>query len=520
MKVLSQFKFLLLVLLLSSCTKEKEVQPVTDVSTLELRIITPVDYTSFNNQIEFKAILSSNWFQEFEIEKDLKAVWESNVDGVLHKETIVDPENIGFVLEDLSPGKHMISLSVNNGNNNVLKDSVRLFNSIRMLEAIPHNNNNIKLKWSQINDPNFESYEVYRGNSEFGTSNLTLLETITDPSVTTFTVFDSELGKKIFYRVKVKFKNETEGYYSNGLEAVLGETLELDYTFSKIVVDPDRPMIYAIVEKSNKPNNTEYGLVFINTETKTVEKHLFKDRRFRDMEITSDGSRLYLNERSHIIYEVNLQTKNLEKTFSVGNIVDNIALGADNKLFYLIHYTNVAGDGIRMYDLNTYSSVNFQTTMTSAQQSFSNGTFVVDEDNVIYYGTSSSSGTIMKISTNMNVFELVDQWNAGYDGPSRMFYSDHVLYWNHYKIDRDFNVLGRYTDHNDSEMRVESISPNGELSTAWRYIIDNSNQEILSRVNVYSDFAVFLNNEDMVFVDNKNPLTNEYYSVLYFYSYQ
>ncbi len=347
-----------------------------------------------------------------------------------------------------------------------------------------------------------------------------MIETITDPSVTEFTVYDSPLGKNMNYRVKVNFKNKPEGYYSNVLEATYGETLDLDFTISKVIVDPNKPLIYAIVKKSNKPNIDDYGFVIINTETKLIEKHLFKDIRFRDMEITDDGQFLYLNSRSHIIYEVNLDAQDLEKAFPVGHIVDNIALGANNTLFYLIHYTSGNGDGIRKYDLNTNSLISFQTTMNDAQQSFSGGTFIVDEDNVIFYGESSSSGTIKRISTYSNVFELEDEWNAYYDGPSKMFYSKNHIYWNHFKIDKSFNIKGTYKDPNNNEMRLESISPNGKRSTAWRYVINNETQEIIYRVNVVTDFGVFLNNKDMIFVDNQNPLSDEYFSTLYFYSIQ
>jgi len=518
MKPLSIFISLLASILLLSC--EKESKPVTVIDAYELNIVNPYDYTSLDEGgIEINGILENPWNNEkYPIEKDLKAIWESNIDGVLHKSPVEDPEHISFTLTELSPGEHIIYLSVKNGNNKVLKDSVHIYNAVRLIEATPHDNNNVKLKWLPNNDPDFLSYELYRSYSDYVGNNLDLIETITDPLVTEFTVYDSPLGKNMNYRVKVNFKNKPEGYYSNVLEAIYGETLDLDFTISKVIVDPNKPLIYAIVKKSNKPNIDDYGVVIINTETKLIEKHLFKDIRFRDMEITDDGQFLYLNSRSHIIYEVNLDAQDLEKAFPVGHIVDNIALGADNSLFYLIHYTSSNGDGIRKYNLSTNSLVSFQTTMTPAQQSFSNGTFIVDENNVIFYGESSSSGTIKKISTYSNVFELEDEWNAYYDGPSKMFYSKNHIYWNHFKIDKSFNIKGTYKDPNDYEMRLESISPNGKRSTAWRYVINNETQEIINRVNVVTDFGVFLNNEDMIFVDNDNPLTDEHYCTLYFYS--
>lgn len=498
-----------------SCEKDEEVS--IDLDTVTVRIISPVNQRTIgpSESVVFTGEVNIELSEDY---SGLNVIWESNVDGILHEGSIDSDGITEFSSKNLSQNLHYIRLYISNIDNETIYDEIIVYNAI-WLHKIDNNNNNSKIYWSKSDDKDFEAYELYRSYNINDIKNGNLIYSTSNLNDTTFIDTEAILGRKHFYKAFIKRKTNAPTYIGSNKDSIIaGDFIKLNYPLYKVIKDPNRNYAYGIVnlESIYSDNNTGYGLVFINTESKVVEKRILEQVRFTDLDISPSGDHLYLCARSPAIYRVNLNSKTVDNTFSIGNSAHKIEVGT-NRLYSHITPPTSGSTEFRIYDLTNQKPVEYNTNIPDAYSSFRHGDFEIDANGTIYHGESnSSSSDLSKISTKDDVFDLDEQWSSGnYQRPLIILNND-KLYWNHYLFDTELNRLGEFLDDGE-DINIQAVSPNGSLALGWSRLFDTQNRSVIKRIPVYYDNATFLENDYVLLIKNENPISNENNSTLFFY---
>ncbi|MEW4925735.1 hypothetical protein [Algibacter sp. 2305UL17-15] len=506
-----------LLFLLVSCAKDEGVN--VELDTVSVRITSPFNLESLppNRSVEFTGEVRVEDPNDF---SSLKVIWESDIDGILHKGGVDSNGLAKFTSNGLSKNIHYIRLYVYNLKNESIFDQTIVYNAIWLYE-ISNDNNNSKIYWSKTEDTDFESYELYRSYNKYSLDQKegSPIYTTTDVNDTTYNDTEALLGNKHFYKAFIKRKTNTHSYIGSNKDSIIpGDFIDLDYPIYKVINDPTRNYAYGIVnvESIYSSNKTGYGLVFINTTKQEVEKRILTNIRFTDLDIDPSGHYLYLCSRSQIIHKINLNTQNFERTLVATRSAHKIEVGIDRLYYHMTPPTSGATE-FRIYDLLNNTNIAYNSTMTDAYSSFSHGDFELGENGILYHGGSnSSSASLSKISTENDVFSLPKQWDSRNYQKALITLNNNKLYWNQYLIDTDLNVLGQFLDNGD-DVDIEAVAPNGTLALGWRRLFKTENQTIVKKIPVNYDVATFLNNNYLLLINNENPISNENNSRVFFY---
>lgn len=494
--------------------------PTTSLEGITVEIIKPVNFESVvpDKDVYFNGIVNPESSSDL---TNLKANWISDKDGLIFEENINQEGETSFSTSELSKNIHHIKLNIINEVDSIISDSIEIYNAIKLLPIEKTNNSSI-ITWCSMQDSNSQSFELYRSRFKSSILQEDPIYVTNNIQDTTFIDTTSILGEKHFYKV---FLNRTslspQRIESNFDSIIPGKFIKTNYPLLKVIPDETRNYAYGIVNTNSvyDDNESGYGLVFVNLNDLQIETRILQNIKFSDLDIGTNGNYLYACSRSNIIHKINLSTNTLESTFALSNSAHKIEVGTNGKLYYHITPPTSGSTEFRIFDLENSSNIPYDTTISDAYSSFSHGDFEIDQNNILYHGESNSSGSnLSKIGTINNSFSLIDQWNSNNYQSARIVLNNNKLYWNHYLLDLDLNVLGTF-QNNYGNTDIQDVSPNGNYALGWRNLFKSNDQSILKEIPAYFDSGIFINDTQILIYKNDNPIYQQYESTIYLYDF-
>ncbi|WP_299114915.1 hypothetical protein [uncultured Winogradskyella sp.] len=519
-----RYKLRILILFIFSLSCEENDSTAspnnTSLDGVTVEIIDPNNYenTTPNNNLTFRGVVSTETPSDL---TGLRANWVSDKDGLIYEQNINETGETSFSISTLSKNIHNIKLNVINEVDSTISDSIEIYNAIKLF-PIEKTNNSSTLTWCSVQDISFQSFELYRSRFKSGILQDDPIYTTTNIQDTTFLDTTAILGEKHFYKVILKRTIQTPDRFESNIDSVYtGNFFKTNYPILKVIADPNRSYAYGIVNTSSiyDDNETGYGLIFINLNELSVENRILQNTRFSDLDIGPSGNYLYLASRSSNIHKINLNTQTLESTISLSRSAHKIEVGNNGKLYYHITPPTSGSTEFRIYNLNNNTSIPYNTNIPDAYSSFRHGDFEIDENNILYHGASNSSGSeLSKIGTTNDNFSLINQWNSGNYQSARIVLNNNKLYWNHYLLDLELNILGTFQNINGNT-DIQDVSSNGETALGWCNLFKSSDQSIIKEVPAYYDSGIFIQDHRILLYNTDNPLYQQYESIIYLYDF-
>ena len=507
-------------LLFTAC--ENETTSETSEVVLEnatVTITTPINQQTIlpGDQVTFSATVSGLSTSD----GGVQLRWSSDVDGTLEESTLVDGAIPSFSTANLSRTIHTIRLTLSNTAGDEIYDEILVYNAIRLFE-IENKSSTATLSWSKAISEDFEAYELYRSPYEnnLNPNDATLIYATSNLSDTLFFDSTARLGQRHFYKVFVKRRSLSPQFLGSNMKTVEnGEFLRINFPISKMLSDPTREYVYALVNTDGiySNNGTGYGIAFIDVATKTIKKRILTDLRCTDLAMDPTRSYLYVCSRSNQVHKINLNTQEVEGIFTMAHPAHKIEVGNNQRLYYHITPPTSGSTQFRMYDLQSEVDVPYQSTMTAANSSFRHGDFELDQNNRIYHGESnSSSSKLSKIGTTNDSFSLLDQWDSRNYRSPQIILNNGLLYWNELLLDTEFNYLGNFT-HENQEMYIQAVSPDGEKALASGSLFATQNQNLIQSIPSYFETSAFIDDTTIIFSESRNDIGDTYSGMVFFY---
>tara|TARA_R110001592_G_scaffold317668_1_gene594594 strand:+ start:4447 stop:6153 length:1707 start_codon:yes stop_codon:yes gene_type:complete len=495
----TQIYLLLILILTISCSSENEspldnnddddtVNPVLNITNFTATINSPIqtrDYSYYNQGYDgifekpdsikvfngnINISYSNNSVQLNNT--DIQLVWRSSIDGILFQGT--PNSNFGSEIEKtLTKGIHTIFLEASLPNQSLtVKDSIILSNSIK-LNAV-NTGKSVRLNWTKYEGNDFVSYKVY-------TENFSPITEINDINTLEYDVTSfSSLVEDKEYQIIV----ETSGNYNHVIGSNIksmhpGVFIDFPYYISKIIKDPSRERLYALVGNKNYESDV-YGLLVIdiNNQTYKINSHILQDDIFADLDMSPDGQYLFLcQERIDKITKLNLNT--LEATTFTTNTngwgIHKIEVGNDNILYCHRAPPTSGTTGFWLYNGNNGNLLASQTGFTS------HGDIEFNTSNNKLYGAQSNGGsTIYRFSNSNNALNL-DNINQPYSYSAYPFVflapDNQKLFWENFELDLDLNVIRTFNTD------IKACSPNNSYLADFDKIYKYSDLSVMCEFN-------------------------------------
>lgn len=450
------------------------------------------------------------------------AIWSSDIDGVLYEESIDNSQIPPFSTSELSHTTHQIRLTVTNSTGDEQFEEITIYNSIRIYEIV-NESNRATISWSKANPEDFLSYQLFRSRYENGFAqgnNAELIYTSQNLQDTVFVDTTAILGEHHYYKVLVESKALAPNMIESNVEGVAnGVFVKTDLPIYKMLSDPNRAYVYALVNTNSiyEGNASNYGLLFINTDTRKVEGRILTSTRFTDLSMSPSGTSLYLCSRSNQIHQINLDTQKPERIFNMAFPAHKIEIGNNQRLYYHITPPTSGATEFRVYNLENGTDIPYNSTMTAANSSFRHGDFELGENNTIYHGESNSSNSnLSEIGTINDLFSLENQWGSNKYMQPNIILRDKTLFWNHLILDTSFNRIGSFS-LNGQERNIQAVSPNGEKALTSGALFNTSDQSVIKSIPAYFETSTFIDNNEIIFARSVNVIGSTYESTIFFY---
>lgn len=283
--------------------------------------------------IQFSARISSR--------QPVRVSWTSQLDGELDR-TPPDASGVAqFTTNRLSVGTHVVTLRVSELNGGASAErsvAVNVSTGMTGMEPDPvvltatTTGSSVRLDWSASSEMRSFDYRVYR--AEDAGAAFQVLHVEPDVTRRSFEDRSVQFGVRYLYRVAVRLSDGTEAF-SNVVEASIGEFIDVATQVEYMRVDPRRPYLYAL----DRVNNS---LLFINLNTRAVDKTIFVGSTPVDFDIDATGDTLYVaNFGSTEVAVIDLETQTKARSIFVdpvqgtwgGNPYRLTCLGDDRLVF-------------------------------------------------------------------------------------------------------------------------------------------------------------------------------------------
>ncbi|CAM1372335.1 hypothetical protein [Tenacibaculum xiamenense] len=480
---------LLFITIFGSCAHEDELapeqptEPDQTVEVLEIiaKINSPIqtrDYSYsdngtngiFENPEEkklFQGSVQVNYSNESSnlTNTDVEIVWKSSIDGVLFKGT---PNNYfeSDLHKKLSQGLHTIYFEASiNGKDIISKDSIMLSNNIKL--TADNTSKSVKLNWTKYNGDDFVSYQVF-------SENFTPITEIYDINTLEYNCENFEsLTEDKDYQIVVKTETPKDHIIGSNIESMHpGEFIEFPYYLRKIIKDPIRPKLYALVgHKDYTASN--YGLVVIDKTEDTFEisSHILTEDFFTDLVISQNASYLFLSQIDGDKI-TKLDLNNLEAstftTHTEGWGIERIEIAMNNTLLCYSNSPTMNGSKFTIYDGNSGSKligpiVN-PMTFSGIKFSFLN--------NAIYAGKSgSNNGQLYKYSVSNDLMTLnttpISTTIVTNETPELFLTRDtQNIFWENHQLDLNLNIMRTF------DAPVKACSPSNKFLADLNRVFD------------------------------------------------
>lgn len=329
-------------LLFSSCSKDDDLRMISDdmVYYIWISVETPEQTVSSHDRdkpgvfLDYEASEKTKFMAKIEVDmvegeiysKELMVEWTSSIDGSLYKGTPNKDLQSGFE-KKLSKGLHEITCEVWFRTNSEIRrrTTYHLSNVIGLQTEVT--DRSVKLHWTKYTDPDFKSYLLYRDNN--------VIE-IKDQEINSYEDFEMRLIDSLSYQIVVQRNTESDILYaSNFQKEQVGKYLKTDHFISKVVGDPLRDYVYALVSPEKYSYASAYGLLIFDTSNNEIKeyKHLLAHYRFSDLDFSPDGKYLFLCSRDKVV-QLNLSTHEVVKEISLKESAHRIEIGNNNRLYY------------------------------------------------------------------------------------------------------------------------------------------------------------------------------------------
>lgn len=250
-------------------------------------ITSPADFSTHDlgDIISFFAIVDD--LEDASNELDIE--WSSNIDGVINTEDANLNGSSLFMFSALSTGQHIITLEVTDSDK--LKSSDQITIDVVdtpdpvTLNPIETMTGGLKLNWTISTEAEFANYRILR--SQNNTGPFDIIDIISDINTNNFSDTNISFGVRYFYQIGVVLNNGEEVLSNIESELFEGENIDLGVNIVRMILDPSRPYIYALDQLNN-------SLLFINKESKVVEKTIFVGSSPTDIDISIDNSKAFI----------------------------------------------------------------------------------------------------------------------------------------------------------------------------------------------------------------------------------
>ena len=215
------------------------------------------------------------------------------------------------------------------------------------------------------------------------------------------------LGNRYYYQVVTVLNNGDESL--SNIESFLyeGENTDVGANIIRMIMDPVRPYIYAL-------DNINNSLLFINTETREVEKTIFVGSSPTDLDINLDNTTMYVaNLGSTLIAVVDLESQ--EKVDDL--IVDTQAGTWDGNPYSLVW---LKGDYLAFTSEDQWNNIKIVNAQTGGYVSHAGSIHSPfldsNPERTIVYGVDGSS--VIRFNFSNGVLTEVDE-SSGSSGYRR-----------------------------------------------------------------------------------------------------
>ena len=428
---------------------------------------------------------------------DLTTKWISDIDGLLFEGTVDNRLNSEFSTT-LSKGFHKVFFEIYADNFLIQKDSITISNEIE-LSFNAESGRSIYLNWSKYEGSNFSSYIVYADDKQ--------VANIKDINTLSYEYFeDISLIEKKQFQVIVNLTDNTQDVHgSNLVLAKSGIYLEISSYITKIIRDTKRAKLYAISAPNDNYHPNTYGLFVIDLHKFEIEKQIFSNNKFSDLEISSDGNYLYLTQRYvDEILKMNLNNMSTE-TFNTpeSNGWGFHKIEAGNNILYCHQTPPTSGNSpLYIFDANTGEYINMWDRWY-----FRHGDIEYNNRNgKLYSGISNTTGgevyCLSNLTTDLNLDNQYPLSWPGYTFPYPFIFCSedfkHV-YWQEFEFDDNLNLLRTFDSH------IIACSPNNKYLSSLGIVY---NYDDTSVKFVYPPFPYNEELRTTLFIDDNTIITN------------
>ncbi len=424
--------------------------------------------------------------------------WRSSLEGVLSTASANASGDISFETNNLSSGIHLITLRVSDQNGYVLFEQIEIevkeLPDAIVLEPIQNTPDGLILNWSISEEEDFSHYKIMRSGNY--SSTIELLDTIKNQSQNTYQDLSLSFNTSYNYHLVVVNNNGAASPPSNTETALFeGEYIDIGQVeIDQLMIDDTRPYIYVLDELNQ-------SLLFINTNTKTVEKSISIDQEPPyTVDLNRDFTHLYIsNGQVHEILVVDLSTQEMAAPFSLEGIevpfIDQLA----NQIICMngdrLVYRKPGGK------LVTLDAVNGDYLSTSA---FSNSETLYatpDDTEIIYTTKLSFSNDVEKYALFDDVWvkveeaELEEDLNSTSVASSFVNKNNDFLFFYHFKY--PWNDMGTVLGSFDEN--VYASNADGSIAVGEEYIWNANTFTIRRPMPLNTNILAFDNDDTRLY---------------------
>ncbi len=435
-------------------------------------------------------------FDDNDNPQDISLEWSSSIDGLLSTQSAGSDGIATIIVNDLSEGVHTIQVRAEDqdgflGGAVVNVTILNLPNSVT-LSPLQTNSSGVQLDWTVSDEPNFINYEVYR--SLGSSSAFQVLTTINDINTTSYFDSDVSFGEDYYYYIGVTLSGGGQSASNTEcLKPYEGASINVATQVEKMIVDPDRPFLYAI----DRVNNS---LLFIDTDQGLLTKSIGVGSSPTDLDISLDGEKLYIaNFGSTQINVVDLNTQEIDFSFFVntnvgtwdGNPYRLTAL-SNNRLAYS---SEDQWNSVKIVDATTGNHLDAGGSI------YQPNVFSNPEGDVLYIAESGSSGSqVIRYNLSGNNLNEVDESNSGSARRNGFIsYNGEFIFFRRQKLlaNNLQSVLGTFPEE------VYTANSDGSIALGEEQYYSGDNFSILGNLPVTSRvMASDPNDNDIFYIYN------------------
>lgn len=461
-------------------------------------IQSPTHHSSHNlgEEIEFSALVGD----ESDAPNALSLVWESSIDGTLNEDPANASGQATFSTNTLSEGDHTITLTAVDSDELQTSDEINIsvakLPDAVTLHPITVSTGGLELSWTESTEAEFASYRITR--SEDAAGPFQVIGVVSDLTETSYTDSEVMFGIRYYYQIAVVLSNGDESLSNMESQLYEGEHIDLGVNIVRMKMDPSRPYIYAIDQINN-------SMLFINKESRSVEKTIFVGSSPSDIAINMDGSKAYIaNFGSTQIAVIDLDTQEKIDDLFVdtqsGSWDGNpyrLACISDNLLVWV---TKTSWATVRLINAETGTLVQAVNGSYSAPC----GLVTTSDKEVLFATEAGNTGAEAKrLNYSQNTLTEVDNsdgnsnWN-GHDAP--LSGDDKYLFYNYKKLlANNLNSnLGSFTEH------IRACNHDGSIAIGEENIWDAETFSIIKPLPISSEIMRLDQDDNTIYIYDNN----------------